>query len=220
MLNFQLNLSNKQEQELRYRLEYAEKIGSVREAKRCLAILAISESQEPERVVEILQVSLESIRQWLIGFLTKGISSLIAKPITGRPPKLSEEQRIELSEIIKQGPQAIGFPGACWRTPMIKYLIEKKYNVIYSVKYLSEFLKTIGFSYQKATFVAANRDEKKRKEWIEGQWPKILKLSKRKNAHILFGDEASFPQWGTLNYTWAPVGEQPIVKTSGTRRFL
>jgi len=38
---------------------------------------------------------------------------------------------------------------------------------------------------------------------------------------ILFGDEArdphcgGFPQWGTLSYTWARRGKQPLVKTSG-----
>jgi transposase len=34
---------------------------------------------------------------------------------------------------------------------------------------------------------------------------------------LLFGDEASFPQWGTLTYTWARRGQQPKVKTSGKR---
>jgi transposase len=33
----------------------------------------------------------------------------------------------------------------------------------------------------------------------------------------LFGDEASFPQWGSLSYTWAKRGEQPRMKTSGKR---
>lgn len=35
---------------------------------------------------------------------------------------------------------------------------------------------------------------------------------------ILFGDEASFAQWGSLSYTWAIKGQQPMVKTSGKRK--
>jgi len=35
---------------------------------------------------------------------------------------------------------------------------------------------------------------------------------------LLFGDEASFAQWGSLSYTWAKVGQQPLVKTSGCRK--
>jgi hypothetical protein len=34
----------------------------------------------------------------------------------------------------------------------------------------------------------------------------------------LFGDEASFAQWGSLSYTWAPQGQQPEVPTSGKRK--
>lgn len=218
MLDFHLNLSGKQEKDLRYQLDYSEKNGDVREVKRCLTILAISDGQEISEIAITLQISTESIRTWLNKFLTEGIVSLISKPVSGRPSKLNEQQRMELYEIIAQGPGASGFPGACWRTPMIQYLIEKKFKISYSVKYLSELLHNMGLSYQKAAFVAAKRDEELRVEWLQEIWPKILKLSEKKNSQILFGDEASFPQWGTLNYTWAPIGIQPIIQTSGTRK--
>jgi transposase len=35
---------------------------------------------------------------------------------------------------------------------------------------------------------------------------------------ILFQDEVSFALWGSLGYTWAPVGQQPVVKTTGKRK--
>ena len=35
---------------------------------------------------------------------------------------------------------------------------------------------------------------------------------------LLFGDECSFAQWGSLSYTWATRGQQPTVKTSGKRK--
>ena len=76
----------------------------------------------------------------------------------------------------------------------------------------------MGFSYQKAKFVSDHKDPEKRKEWLEKTWPEIIKLADEKNAHILFGDEASFPQWGSLTYTWAKKGKQPVVKTSGKRK--
>ena len=76
----------------------------------------------------------------------------------------------------------------------------------------------MGFSYQKAAFVSDHKDREKRKEWIAETWPEIKKLAAKKNAYILFGDEASFPQWGSLTYTWAKKGKQPVVKTSGKRK--
>ena len=35
---------------------------------------------------------------------------------------------------------------------------------------------------------------------------------------LLFGDEASFAQWGSLSYTWASSGQQPTIKTTGKRK--
>jgi len=40
----------------------------------------------------------------------------------------------------------------------------------------------------------------------------------RRRALILFGDEVSFPQWGSLSHTWARQGQQPTVKTTGKRK--
>ena len=44
---------------------------------------------------------------------------------------------------------------------------------------------------------------------VETMSPKIMPL---------IMDEASFAQWGSLSYTWAPKGQQPEVPTRGTRK--
>lgn len=75
-----------------------------------------------------------------------------------------------------------------------------------------------GFFLSKPTFISDNRDKKSRKKWLKKRWPEILELAKKKDAHIFFGDESSFPQWGSLSYTWAPKGQQPVVKTCGSRK--
>ncbi len=88
--------------------------------------------------------------------------------------------------------------------------------------YLNSRLSNIGFSYQRACFVSGHIDDgevvKARKVWMETTWPELLRLAKEKDAMILFGDECSFAQWGSLSYTWARKGQQPTVKTSGKRK--
>ena len=49
-------------------------------------------------------------------------------------------------------------------------------------------------------------------------WPQILQAARAAEGWILFGDEVSFAQWGSLGYTWARRGQQPVVMTSGKRR--
>jgi transposase len=155
---------------------------------------------------------------WVKNFLLRGVDGLKTKKYSGRPPKLTKTQKKELDQIITEGPVKAGFPGACWRSPMIQWLIFERFGVEYSVEYIAQLLKNMGFSYQKAKFVSDHKDPEMRKQWLDETWPELLKLAKKKNAYILFGDEASFPQWGSLTYTWAKKGQQPVVQTSGIRR--
>ena len=101
---------------------------------------------------------------------------------------------------------------------MIQQLIYDRFGVYYNVFYIAQLLKNLGFSYQKAAFVSDHLNEQKRQEWRTETWPQILRLAQERKALLLFGDEASFPQWGTLTYTWARRGQQPKVKTSGKRK--
>jgi transposase len=199
-------------------LKQAQKAGDFRMIKRILALMAVSDGILYSVIAVNLKVTEESIRLWVNAVLLKGLNGLKSKNCPGRPPKLTKTERKKLAKLIAEGPAKAGFPGACWRSPMIQELIYEKFGVQYSVYYIPQLLKNLGFSYQKAKFVAECRDAEKRQEWLEEKWPEIFALAKEKNAYILFGDEASFPQWGSLTYTWAKKGQQPVVKTSGTRR--
>jgi len=199
-------------------LKQGQSCGDLRMVKRLLAILAVSEGMLYSQIAMNLKVSEESIRLWINAFLLKGPGGLKSKKAAGRPPKLTKSQKRELDQLITEGPDNAGFPGACWRSPMIQALIYARFGVYYSVHYIAQLLKNMGFSYQKAKFVSDHKDAEKRQQWLDNTWPEISALAREKNAHILFGDEASFPQWGSLTYTWAKRGRQPVVKTSGTRR--
>lgn len=101
---------------------------------------------------------------------------------------------------------------------MVQDLIEKRFGVSYHPHYVSTLLRNLGFSFQKARFISDHLNEEKRTEWMAQKWPEILRLSQEKKARILFGDEASFAQWGSLSYTWALIGQQPTKLTSGKRK--
>lgn len=79
-------------------------------------------------------------------------------------------------------------------------------------------LGNLGFSFQKARFVSDHLDEAKRLAWLKDPWPTFLAQAKAANALLLFGDAASFAQWGSLGYTWVPIGQQPLIKTTGNRK--
>ena len=183
-----------------------------------LALFAVAHSQDTAQAATVLQLSLAQVERYVYQFMVYGLPGVEFKKPTGRPPKLTPTQKAELQERLKAGPQACGFSGGCWRTPLIQALIHERFGVTYNVFYRAEFLHHLGFSYQKAKFVAGHLDAVARHRWCTRTWPEIVRRARAAKALLLFGDEASFPQGGSLSYTWAPVGEQPVVPTSGQRK--
>ncbi len=97
-------------------------------------------------------------------------------------------------------------------------MIEREFGVRFAVGYLPALLRGIGFSYQKARFVSDHLNEEARRIWLTDTWPAIVATAQEQGALLLFGDEASFAQWGSLGYTWALRGQQPTVLTTGRRK--
>jgi transposase len=169
-------------------------------------------------VAAMFELGEQTVRDYRNSFLLKRLASLAYKRSSGRPPKLTKKQRQELAHFVKAGPQAAGYTCGGWNTPMIQDLIQRHFGVSYHPHYVATLLHNLGFSYQKARFVSDHLNEAKRLEWRQTRWPRILRQARQKKALLLLGDEVSFAQWGSLSYTWAPVGEQPEVRTSGKRK--
>jgi transposase len=218
MLNFRLTITTGQRQVLDRKLTAAQRRGDLHLVKFILTIFAVVHYQDTAQAAQVLQRSLAQVERYVHQFLCYGVRGVAFKPSPGRHRKLTKLQQRQLGRLIDAGPQACGLSGACWRSPMIQQLIKDRFRVSYSVFYIAELLRNLGFSYQKAAFVSDHLNEVERRRFRQQTWPQILRLAGAQQALLLFGDEASFPQWGTLSYTWARRGQQPVVKTSGKRK--
>jgi transposase len=217
-VSFTLHLSPFTRKQLYRRLQQAYASGSLKLVKRIHALLALAQDMSVREVAEMLALGEQTVRDYRNQFLWRGGASLVYKRPPGRPSKLTKTQRQELATGLKAGPQASGYTSGCWSTPMIQDLIQRRFGVEYHPHYICTLLKNMGFSYQKARFVSDHLNEAKRLEWRHTRWPQILRQARQRKALLLFGDEASFAQWGSLSYTWAPKGQQPEVPTSGKRK--
>lgn len=218
MLSFRLSISADQRKALQRQLATAQQLGDVRLCQFILAICAVVHYQSTEQAALVLQLSVAQVEGYVHKFVCYGVAGVAFKKSSGRKPKLTPGQRQELAALIDAGPPACGFTGACWRSPMIQELIQQRFGVTYNVFYIAQLLRNLGFSFQKARFVSDHLDEVRRRKWRQHTWPEALRVARAKPALLLFGDEASFPQWGTLAYTWARRGQQPEVKTCGRRK--
>jgi transposase len=217
-MEFRIQVSKGVRQAMIERLQQAYASGQVRLIRRIHAVLWRIDGKAVEEVAALLDLGGQTVRDYVHAFLCRGVASLHYRKAPGRPPKLSKTQRKELAALLKAGPEAAGYSTGCWTTVLIQELILRRFGVEYHPHYLCVLLEQLGFSFQKARFASDHLNEAARTEWQQQTWPTIVRLAAQKDALILFGDEAGFAQWGSLSYTWAPKGEQPLVKTCGKRK--
>ncbi|MDQ2809613.1 MAG: IS630 family transposase [Chloroflexota bacterium] len=196
----------------------ASQAGDHAAVRRCLALIDYATHRCVRTVAATLGVHGDSVYTWLHTLLVAGVAGLRSAPRVGRTPKLTGAQKARLRELLLAGPEAAGYATGAWHSPLVTALIEREFGVRYAVGYLPALLRSIGFSYQKARFVSDHLNEELRHQWLTATWPAIVATAQAQNALLLFGDEASFAQWGSLGYTWAPVGQQPTVLTTGRRK--
>jgi transposase len=204
--------------QLLWQLRLAWRCGDKGRIRRLTALVGLADERPVAELAERLGVCEETIYAWLRAFLVDRWASLGRRTSPGRRPKLTPSQKARLKEVITAGPEAAGYPTGCWNSALVQDWIEREFGVLYSVKYIAELLGNLGLTYQKARFVSDHLDEARRQHWVTQEWPAIVAEARRRKALLLFADEASFAQWGSLGYTWAPRGQQPLIKTCGKRK--
>ena len=219
-MSIRINLKPRQVEQLMERLHQAYAGNHLRLVKRIHTILYAVEGRPASDIAEILGLSEQCVRNYVAAFVLKGLASLTYQRPPGRAPRLTKTQKRELEDLLDKGPEPAGYDEGGWTSALIQDLILTRFGVEYSPQYIAELLKHLGYSWQKARFVSEHLDDvsQEQRDWMTKTWPEILRKAKEMNAWLLFGDEASFAQWGSLSYTWARRGCQPTVKTSGKRR--
>jgi transposase len=214
-----IQLSHATVKDLSSRLQHAYRCDDVRLVRRTTVLIDLLVHHVPMAVLcERWGLSSSCLYDWQRAFLLHGVESLRYRHGGGRRPKLTPRQKQRLVEILKAGPLVVGCETACWDAVLIRVLIWREFGVLYNRQYVCTLLHNLGFSFQKARFVSDHLDTVKRLVWLEQKWPTIVRAAKRRRGLILFEDEASFAQWGSLSYTWARRGQQPEVPTSGKRK--
>jgi len=95
---------------------------------------------------------------------TGDIESLRSKKQTGRPSRLSEEQRLELKAVIQDPPEKHGVATNIWDGKSLSYYIKKRYNVVMKTRTCQRLFHQLGFTLKRARPVVARANEEKKVE--------------------------------------------------------
>src|SRR3954469_19781969 len=192
MSTVSIRITTETRKELEQTLSRAFKAGDLGMVRRVTALLGIARDEPVPVIAAGVGVSPSTVYAWLRAFLLEGVAGLRVTWRGGRPRKLTKTQRERLAAIIKAGPEAAGFPTGCWHALLIQQVIQREFGVTYNVQYLATLLGSLGFSFQKARFVAARQDEVQRAAWLAQVWPQWRAAAAAAGGLVLFGDEASF----------------------------
>src|SRR5712691_4548561 len=204
---------------LHSRLQDAYRRDDMRLVRRTTVLIDLLVHHVPVAVLgERWGLSPACLYAWQKAFLLRGMDSLAYCHGGGRRPKLTPSPKKRLVELIDAGPLVVGCETACWNAVLLRVLIWREFGVLYNCQYVCTLLHNWGVSFQKARLVSDHLAAAQRQHWLQQDWPRILRAAQQRQGLILFEDEASFAQGGSLSYTWARRGQQPEVKTSGKRK--
>jgi len=97
-----------------------------------------------------VQYPLTTVGDWLRRIHTEGIHKRYSAKKSGRPSRLTINQKKELQAILKRSPADQDLPFAVWTTKILLHFIHETYHVSYKIRQIERLVKTLGFSVKKA----------------------------------------------------------------------
>ncbi len=145
------------------------------EARRRQAIQWIREGHRKAAVARRWGVSWQAVWMWWRAYRRAGAGGLARRKHPGPTPKLSPKKRAQLPRLLAQGAGAHGFPTEVWTTQRVADLIWRRFHVRYDRDHVGRLLHGFGWSWQKPTGRARERDEAAIRRWVERSWPRLKK---------------------------------------------
>jgi transposase len=117
------------------------------QARRLLALAACYDGMDREEAARIGGMDRQTLRDWVHRFNEQGPDGLINVKPTGRPSKLSAEQKEALQQLVEAGPDPEKDGVARWRCVDLKRVLGERFAVDLSEVSLGRVLKQLGYSH-------------------------------------------------------------------------
>lgn len=183
------------------------------------AVKAVREGQmQIADVATAFGVNSRTISKWLAAFANGGQNALLAKPIPGRKPIVTNDEMHWIAEAVRDNtPLQFKFEFGLWTLAIIADLIKHQFGKSLSLGAVGRIMKVLGFTVQKPLREAWQQDPVLVREWETKKYPAIKEKAKSVGAKIYFADEAGIRADYHAGTTWGPVGQTPVVSCTGAR---
>jgi transposase len=167
-----IQLDNTSLEELRSQLdEVEEKVPT----QRVLAAIGRKLGSSTKELAELHDVSGDTIRNWLNRFKQQPIEQAPYDDArSGRPPKLSDEEKEEFIADLHESPEEFGYDRQVWFPLLAYHHLKDKFDVEYSLVHIRRMMREAGLSWRTARprhYDADPEEEAEYQETVEKKPP-------------------------------------------------
>jgi transposase len=144
-------------------------------SRREKAIALFDQGERQAAVAAALKVSRQSVSRWYHDWLNGDTEALYGATRAGRKRRLSKAQVQRIQKELLKGATAHGYSSDLWTLPRVAEVIEAVTAVRYHPGHVWRVLRQMGWSLQRPTLRAKERDEQKIRQWRRRTWAKVKK---------------------------------------------
>lgn len=188
------------------------------EELRLRSVKQIEAGADPAAVAETLGLARSTVYSWWAQYRAGGAEALRAKPVPGRPTKLTAAQMARVAELVAgKDPRQLRFEFALWTRDMVRELISREFGAQLSVGGVGRLLRRLGLTPQRPLHRAYQQDPEAVERWKAVEYPRIRAMAAKAGGVVYFADEASVRSDYHSGTTWGRRGQTPVVKATGAR---
>jgi transposase len=188
------------------------------ERRRLLATQRVLEGYSAEEVADFLGVDPSSVYRWVAAFGQHGAAGLAARPVPGRPSKLTSTQEKIVYRWLADNPIDHGFATELWTAPRLAQLLDEELGISMHPHYLSAWLRQRKYTPQLPRRVPRERDDHEIARWLAEDWPRIKRKARQRGACLMLLDESGLLMAPLRRRSWALRGQPPQLKQKARHR--
>ncbi len=119
------------------------------------------------------EVSRTTTMRWYRAFAAHGVAGLASKGPRGPKPRLRAADLRQVERILLRNALAAGYRTDLWTLPRVTEVIAKATGERYHPGHVWRILRRLGWSPQRPTTRAKEKNEKAVQGWIRSSWPRI-----------------------------------------------
>lgn len=145
------------------------------EERRLRAATLLRQGWTQADVAREVGVHRQSVSRWAQTLEHEGRRGLRRSARPGRKSGLSDTDLRSLEKALEQGPESVGYETQLWTLERVSQLIEQRFGIRYSTGHVWRILRGLGYSPQRPTRRALERDEEAIARWKRQRWPALKK---------------------------------------------